>query len=162
VNRRQRRAEQAKQRRMVPLVAPVAPHCSHPPKGLALGCPICGRFEVRGHLLEANDGELLMCCACGEVLLTYRPHAPASFIEWLQAEVARLDAGGEPPEPCQGGREAYAAYVRERLAELLAMRASPDVIEQQFSDLAAMRARGAPAGIQGTSEPAGAAPPEGG
>lgn len=101
--------------------------------GAAIGCPVCRRFEVRTHPSSSGCGHVsLMCCWCGLVLLTHVPDGhdhdhddgerpPQAFFDWIDGEIARMEAGGHPPPHFTGTREECIASMREERAERAAL-----------------------------------------
>jgi hypothetical protein len=49
---------------------------------------------------------------------TPRVQPPAAFFEWIDSEIARLEAGGQPPGCFAGSREECLASMRAERAEL--------------------------------------------
>jgi hypothetical protein len=121
VNRRQRRAQRARERSDAspPGPGPGEPVCPEAGSGSGLVCPYCRRFEVREHPSEGDCGHaILACCWCGAQLIAYTPAAldegpaPPEFFDWLDGEIARIAAGGDPPPSFEGTREECLASMR--------------------------------------------------
>ena len=63
------------------------------------------------HEGRACGHSMLSCCWCGAELLAFTPAelddgpAPPEFFAWVDEEIARMEAGGDPPEGFAGTRE---------------------------------------------------------